>query len=70
MHKLMFAVGSLGVAISAVLLLIAVLGVVFIGHEFSGLQKLSAVTVACVVGFAWWRAMMRSIKRRAETQGE
>lgn len=65
MRRLMFSIGSLGVAICFVLLLISALVVSFVGRELSSAEKVVAVVVSCVVGVAWWSAVQRRLKRRA-----
>ncbi|HEY3047555.1 MAG TPA: hypothetical protein VGJ72_08845 [Polaromonas sp.] len=66
MRNLFFTVGSLGVAIGAALLAVALLAVVFVGRELSGVEKVVAGAVACMVGGAWWAAMQRKLRQRRE----
>ena len=64
MRQFMFAVGSLGVAIGAVLLLVAVLVVLFLGRELSSTEASIAIGGSCVIGLAWWSAMRSKLARR------
>ena len=64
MRNLFFAIGSLGVAIGAVLLAVALLAYVFVGRELSGTETVAAIAVACVVGGTWWAAMQRKLHHR------
>jgi hypothetical protein len=64
MHKLMFKFGSLGLAICAALLLIAVFASVFLQREFTDGEKLIALLIAVIVGAWWWLAMLRRLRRR------
>lgn len=64
MRQFSFAVGSLGVAIGAVLLLVAVLAVVFLGRELSIMERSIAFVGSCVIGFVWWLAMRIRLERR------
>jgi ABC-type uncharacterized transport system permease subunit len=63
MRNLLFAVGSLGVAICSALLIVAVLASVFVGRELSGTEKIIACVIACVAGLVLWGAVQRKIKR-------
>lgn len=69
MRNLFFAVGSLGVAICAGLLAVALLAYVFVGRELSGSETLTAIAVACVVGGIWWVAMQRKLHHRRASAG-
>jgi hypothetical protein len=64
MRQFMFAVGSLGVAIGAVLLLVAVLVVLFLGRELSSTEASIAIGGSCVIGLAWWSTMRSKLARR------
>ena len=64
LRQFIFAVGSLGVAIGTVLLLVAVLGVLFLGRELSGTERYVVVVGSFVIGLVWWVAMRRKLERR------
>ena len=63
-RQFMFAVGSLGLTIGAVLLLAAVLAALFLGRELSGTEISIAAIGSCVIGLAWWSAMRSKLERR------
>ena len=63
---LMFKIGSLGVAICSVLLLIAALASAFLRREFGDAEKLGAVLVAAIVGTWWWLLMLRRLRNRSD----
>ena len=63
-RQFMFAVGSLGLTIGAVLLLAAVLAALFLGRELSGTEMSIAAIGSCVIGLAWWSAMRSKLERR------
>lgn len=69
MRNLLFAVGSLGVAIGATLLALALLASVLLGRELSGTEKVISYAVACVVGGAWWAAVQSKLRLRREGGG-
>ena len=64
MRSLLFAVGSLGVAICSALLIVAVLASVFVGRELSDTEKVTAYVIACLAGLVVWGAVQRKLKRK------
>ena len=63
-RHLMFTVGSLGVAISAVLLFVAIIVTIFLGRALSSSELIFAVIGSSVAGFFWWRAMRSKLQQR------
>jgi uncharacterized membrane protein len=60
----MFSVGSLIVAVGAVLLLVAVATHLLTGRALTGAEMLLAAIGSSVAGYFWWRAIQRKIKQQ------
>ena len=67
MRNLFFAVGSLGVAIGAVLLVAAVLAYMLVGRELIGSEKTFIGVAACVIGGVWWAVMRNKQRNRRQS---
>ena len=63
MRDRMFALGSFGVAVGAILLLMAVATNLLVGRALTSTEMLFAVAGSLVAGFAWWRFMRRKTKQ-------
>lgn len=63
-RQFMFDVGSLGVAIGAVLLFVSVLAILFLGRELSGTERYIAVVGSCVIGIVLWVAIQGKLGKR------
>lgn len=64
MKPLFFAVGSLGVAVGATLLVVAFIANVFLERSLSQTEIAFAFVGSLIVGFLWWIAMLRKVRQR------
>ena len=64
MRTLMFAVGSLVVAVCSPMLLFAALSVIFLKRPLSDTELAMCLAGSVVVGVAWWVAVRRKLRQR------
>lgn len=69
MRHLMFLIGSFGLAICSVLLLLAVLFTVLVGRPLTEIETVVAFAASGFVGAAWWWFMWNKLKRLAGREG-
>lgn len=65
MRGLMFSVGSLGVAVGTILLLVALAANLLLARALTGTEMLIACIGSSMVGFFWWRFVRRKIKQQS-----